>query len=101
MRNGVRTLAIIGALFALSGAAPATKPNPFLIPFSTESQKPHVDLNLVLAVDSSGSVSDDRFELQMQGYAAAFRDPRVLRAIREGSYQSIAVTMVQWTGPYL
>jgi hypothetical protein len=31
-----------------------------------------VALALVLAVDASGSVSDDRFELQKQGYAAAF-----------------------------
>jgi hypothetical protein len=33
-----------------------------------------VALALVLAVDASGSVSDDRFELQKQGYAAAFRN---------------------------
>jgi hypothetical protein len=62
---------------------------------------PKVDLALVLAVDASGSVSQDRFELQKQGYAAAFRDPRVLSAIRSGGMQSIAVTMFQWTGPRL
>ena len=60
-----------------------------------------VDLALVLAVDASGSVDQRRFELQRQGYAAAFRDPRVLRAIQSGAQQSIAVTMVQWTGPAL
>ncbi len=60
-----------------------------------------VDLALVLAVDASGSVSQQRFELQKQGYAAAFRDPRVLNAIRGGGTQSIAVTMFQWTGPRL
>lgn len=73
---------------AEAGAAPAPRP-------------PTVDLNLVLAVDASGSVSDDRFDLQMQGYAAAFRNPRVLSAIRAGNLQSIAVMMVQWTGPQL
>ena len=62
---------------------------------------PPVDLVLVLAVDASGSVSQQRFELQKQGYAAAFRDPRVLNAIRSGATQSIAVTMFQWTGPRL
>ena len=41
-----------------------------------------VDLVLVLAVDVSGSVNQRRFELQRDGYAAAFRDPRVLKAIR-------------------
>jgi hypothetical protein len=60
-----------------------------------------VDILLVLAVDASGSVSHTRFELQKRGYAAAFRDPRVLSAIRSGTTQSIAATMVQWTGPTL
>lgn len=60
-----------------------------------------VDLQLVLAVDASGSVRQERFELQQQGYAAAFRDARVLYAIQSGAVQSIAVTMVQWTGPAL
>jgi uncharacterized protein DUF1194 len=60
-----------------------------------------VDLQLVLAVDASGSVSQTRFELQKQGYVAAFRNPRLLGAIRSGTLQAIAVTMVQWTGPVL
>src|SRR5262244_175166 len=60
-----------------------------------------VDLQLVLAVDASGSVDQRRFELQMQGYVAAFHDARVLRAIQSGAAQAIAVTMVQWTGPAL
>lgn len=60
-----------------------------------------VDLALVLAVDASGSVDQRRFELQKQGYAAAFRSPRVIRAIRSGAAQAVAVTMVQWTGPVL
>jgi len=60
-----------------------------------------VDLQLVLAVDVSGSVNERRFELQKQGYVAAFRDPQVIRAIRSGPLQAIAVTMTQWTGPAL
>lgn len=60
-----------------------------------------VDLQLVLAVDASGSVDPGRFMLQQQGYAAAFRDPRVLRAIQSGPRQAVAITMVQWTGPAL
>ena len=60
-----------------------------------------VDLALVLAVDASGSVDARRFALQKQGYVAAFRNPRVLNAIRSGLNQSIAVTMFQWTGPRL
>jgi Protein of unknown function (DUF1194) len=60
-----------------------------------------VDLQLVLAVDASGSVDQVRFELQKRGYVAAFRHARVLQAIRSGPNRAIAVTMVQWTGPML
>jgi hypothetical protein len=60
-----------------------------------------VDLELVLAVDASGSIDARRFELQRRGYADAFADPRVLQAIRSGPLQAIAVTMFQWTGPSL
>ena len=60
-----------------------------------------VDLQLVLAVDASGSVDQVRFELQKRGYVAALRNPRVLSAILGGRTQSIAISMVQWTGPFL
>jgi hypothetical protein len=76
----------------LSGLALAAGLRPAL------AQTP-VDLLLVLAVDASGSVNRERFELQKRGYAAAFRDPRVLAAIRGGSLGGVAVTMTQWTGP--
>lgn len=66
--------------------------------FAQAQQK--VDLQLVLAVDASGSVNMTRFSLQKQGYAEAFRNPRVLDSIRSGSTGSIAVTMIQWTGPF-
>lgn len=73
--------------------APAPSPHP--------AQAVNVSVALVLAVDCSFSVSDDRFELQKRGYAAAFRNPQVLNAIRSLGTQSIAVTMFQWTGPLL
>src|SRR5881227_830272 len=60
-----------------------------------------VDLALVLAVDASGSVDQVRFELQKQGYVAAFRHPRVIGAIQSGPAQAIAVIVMQWTGPAL
>src|SRR5262245_19571293 len=60
-----------------------------------------VDLELVLAVDASGSVNMYRFELQRRGYIAALRNPRVLNAILSGNTQSIAISMMQWTGPFL
>jgi len=76
------------------------QPNaPTRVPLAPPSQA--VDVNLVLAVDSSGSVDDDRFDLQKEGYAKAFLNPRVLNAIRAGNEGAIAVSMVQWTGPTL
>jgi Protein of unknown function (DUF1194) len=60
-----------------------------------------VTVAIVLAVDTSGSVSNGRFELQKQGYAAAFRSPQVLNSIRSLATQAIAVIMMQWTGPGL
>ena len=85
-------------LLALLIAAPVSAAQNAAPPRAPE---PQVDVNLVLAVDASGSVSQDRFELQKQGYAAAFRNPKVLAAIRQGNYQSISVSMLQWTGPTL
>jgi hypothetical protein len=80
--------AIVVLLMAIFSAPPA-------------SAQTQVDLQLVLAVDASGSVSESRFELQKQGYVAAFRSMRLLRAVQSGANQSIAVTMMQWTGPAL
>jgi hypothetical protein len=60
-----------------------------------------VAVQLVLAVDVSGSVSEGRFELQREGYAAAFRNADVLQAIRSTATGSIGLSMVQWTGPAL
>jgi hypothetical protein len=84
-------LAVLAASSLPAGAQ--TQPQP---PAQTD-----VAIALVLAVDTSGSVSAGRFELQKQGYAAAFRNPRVLNSIRSLVTQSIAVTMMQWTGPQL
>jgi hypothetical protein len=101
-------LVLIGALaLGLSGPTAAQPrvqtPAQSQTPPARQQSQPQmpVDLNLVLAVDASGSVDDSRFELQKQGYAKAFLNPRVLQAIRNGNEQAIAVTMVQWTGPTL
>jgi hypothetical protein len=55
-----------------------------------------VDLELVLAVDVSGSVDDMEAQLQRDGYIAAMDNPRVLDAIRSGPLGAIAVTYVEW-----
>jgi len=56
-----------------------------------------VDLELVLAVDTSASVDSGEFRLQMRGVADAFRDPAVVTAIELRGELGIAVTLVQWS----
>jgi hypothetical protein len=58
-----------------------------------------VDLVLVLLVDVSGSISASDLDLQRRGYAAAFREPDLARAIALGPSQAIAVSYVEWAGP--
>ena len=71
----------------------------FAAPAETSATTNKVDLRLVLAVDSSGSIDDGEFILQRWGYANAFRNPRVIGAIRSGVHQAIAVTYIEWSGP--
>ena len=60
-----------------------------------------VDVQLVLAVDCSGSIDMDEFALQIRGYAQALTHPSVVRAIQSGGVGAIAVTYVQWSGPFI
>ena len=57
-----------------------------------------VDLQLILAIDCSYSVDSTEFRQQMQGTAAALRDPEVIAAIENGPRGRIAVSLVQWAG---
>lgn len=56
-----------------------------------------VDLELVLAVDTSSSVSAEEFDLQMRGLAGAFRHPDVLAAIEAAGDLGVAVSLIQWS----
>jgi len=56
-----------------------------------------VGLELSLAIDVSGSVSASEYNLQMRGYALAFRDAQVQQAVL-GVDNGIAVNLVFWAG---
>ncbi len=60
-----------------------------------------VDLELILAVDISGSVDDEEAELQRAGYAAALMDEKVIRAIQSGRHGRIALAYVEWAGDHI
>jgi hypothetical protein len=95
-RGMVPWVLLVLAALATPALAQSQTPAPGGSPAQTD-----VTVAIVLAVDTSGSVSNARFELQKQGYAAAFRNPQVLNSIRSLATQAIAVTMMQWTGPRL
>lgn len=59
-----------------------------------------VDLELVLAVDISGSVDELEAQLQREGYIAALRHPHVIEAIQGGMFRRIALTYVEWAGDH-
>lgn len=57
-----------------------------------------VDVELVLAVDVSLSMSPDELAIQRDGYAAALTNDAVLDAIAAGVHGKIAVTYFEWAG---
>ncbi|MCW5771606.1 MAG: DUF1194 domain-containing protein [Rhodospirillaceae bacterium] len=75
---------LLGALLA---AAPARADGPEA-----------VDLELVLAIDVSGSVDEEEAALQRHGYLRALLHPQVLQAITGGERRKIGVTYVEWAG---
>lgn len=54
-------------------------------------------LELILAVDTSGSIDSREFTLQTEGMASAFEDPKLVEAVihQKGG---ILVTLTQWSG---
>ena len=60
-----------------------------------------VDLELVLAVDVSGSVDAEEARQQREGYVAAIADQAVIDAIGSNFYRRIAVAYLEWaSGDY-
>jgi len=60
-----------------------------------------VDVELQLLLDTSGSISNSEYDLQMEGYAYSFRSQAVQDAILDtsnGSTGSIAVQTIMWSG---
>lgn len=60
-----------------------------------------VDLELVLAVDVSGSIDAGESALQREGYLAAIRSPEFVAAVRAGPLGKIRLTYVEWAGETL
>lgn len=63
------------------------------------AQDEPVDLELILLIDASASISDNVLEFQLRGHAAAFRDEGVAAAVTSGPEGVIAVTVAAFSDP--
>src|SRR4051812_26838640 len=87
MEAGMR-LKLLSAIAVTSAA---------LAPATTDARTEMVDTALVLAVDVSASVDDERYALQMEGIAKAFEAREVEDAILGGRNHAMFVTLVEWS----
>ncbi len=74
---------VAAVLFAMWASLPARAQTP-------------VSIELVLAVDTSLSVNNEEYALQMKGIAQAFRSKDIIELI--GLYDGVAVSLIQWGG---
>lgn len=65
-------------------------------PAAAQAEDIPVDLELVLAVDVSGSIDAEEAKLQRQGYVAALAHPQVIEAIESGPIGQIAIAYFEW-----
>ena len=66
------------------------------MPLSVSAGSDRADVALVLAINVSGSVDDNRFKLQREGIAAALESEEVAAAIAAGVNQTIEIAVVEW-----
>ncbi len=69
-----------------------------MLPRASAAQDTEVDLELVLMVDVSRSMSPQELELQRRGYAEALVSEDVFKAVQSGLLQTIALTYIEWAG---
>lgn len=79
----------IAALIALLATA---------LPALPQAQAVEVDLQLVLAVDVSRSMTPRELEIQRRGYVEALLSDEVIDAIRSGPLGRIGVSYFEWAG---
>ena len=70
---------------------------PFIAQLAT-AQVIDVDIELVLAVDTSRSMDIDELALQREGYAQALESPRFAQAVSGGMLGKIALMYMDWGG---
>ena len=66
------------------------------MPLGASAESDRADVALVLAIDVSGSVDDNRFRLQREGIASALESEELAAAVSSGVNQTIEVAVVEW-----
>ncbi|WP_374729234.1 DUF1194 domain-containing protein [Roseitalea porphyridii] len=73
----------------------------WLLPTAASSaQTIEVDVELVLAVDVSRSMSPEELDIQRRGYAEALVSDEVIDAMGDGLLGRVAIQYVEWAGQY-
>lgn len=65
--------------------------------FLNQTFAKEVDLEIVLAMDGSGSITKSEFELQIIGTVAALKDPAIQAAILSGPTGRVAISALIWS----
>ena len=82
---------VLGLLLAVALSSPTWA--------ASEKSAGAVDLELVIAVDVSSSMSQEEQHVQREGYVGALRIPDVLRVIKSGRRGRIAIAYFEWARP--
>jgi Protein of unknown function (DUF1194) len=67
-----------------------------IMPLGASAGSDRADVALVLAIDVSGSVDNNRFKLQREGIAAALESEELAKAVSSGINQTIEIAVIEW-----
>ncbi len=88
MRAALAAAVLAAAVFAGVAVMPPLQP--------VQAQDADVDTALIVSVDVSNSVDENRYRLQMEGIAKALEDQSVVNSIAGGAAGGILFSMVTW-----
>ncbi|MGB7205794.1 MAG: DUF1194 domain-containing protein [Anderseniella sp.] len=69
----------------------------FMLALNEPARAQHVSIELVLAIDTSTSINDMEYSLQMRGLASALEADEIIHAIQQHK-DGVAIAVLQWSG---
>ncbi len=96
--RGLAAIALVAAFSAVYGSLQARAEDvPSYTSGEAGSRGSVADTALIISIDVSQSVDEERYLLQMEGIAQALEDPDVISAITGGAGGGILFTMLAWS----